>query len=68
RSAYVTHRGRVQPCCMVVGEDRATLGDLAEAPFADIWEGEAYEAFRDALRTDEPPAVCRGCSLYRGVF
>lgn len=68
RSAYVTHRGRVQPCCMVMGEDRATLGDLAEASFADIWEGEAYAAFRDALRTDEPPAVCRGCSLYRGVF
>ncbi len=29
-SAYVTHDGRVQPCCMVMGADRAVLGDTRE--------------------------------------
>jgi radical SAM protein with 4Fe4S-binding SPASM domain len=67
-SAYVTHEGRVQPCCMVMGADRAFLGDTREEPFGDIWKGSAYTSFRAALETDDPPDVCRGCSLYRGVF
>jgi len=68
RSAYVRHDGRVQPCCMLMGGDRAILGDLHESSFAEIWQSPAYEAFRAALMTDKPPDVCRGCSMYRGVF
>jgi radical SAM protein with 4Fe4S-binding SPASM domain len=67
-STYVTHRGVVQPCCMVMGSDRATLGDLHDGSFAEIWEGEAYRDFRRRLVGAEPPEVCGGCSLYRGVF
>lgn len=67
-SAYVTHEGRVQPCCMVMGADRAVLGDTRDQPFSAVWRGPAYTTFRAALETDEPPDVCRGCSLYRGVF
>jgi radical SAM protein with 4Fe4S-binding SPASM domain len=67
-SAYVTHEGRVQPCCMVMGADRALLGDTRDEPFSAVWNGSGYTAFRSALETDEPPDVCRGCSLYRGVF
>jgi radical SAM protein with 4Fe4S-binding SPASM domain len=68
RSAYVTHRGEVQPCCMIMGADRATLGDVGREPFADVWGGEPYARFREALTTEEPPDVCRGCSAYRRVF
>ena len=67
-SAYVTHRGEVQPCCMVMGSDRATLGDLHAAGFEEIWRGASYARFRERLLTDDPPEVCRGCSLYRGLF
>lgn len=68
-SAYVTHEGKVQPCCMVMGADRAVLGRLDDEPFPAIWRSEPFEAFRDALRSeDSPPEVCRGCSLYRRVF
>ena len=62
------HEGRVQPCCMVMGADRAVLGDTRDQPFSTIWRGTGYRSFRAALETDEPPEVCRGCSLYRGVF
>jgi radical SAM protein with 4Fe4S-binding SPASM domain len=68
RSAYVRYDGRVQPCCMVMGGDRAILGDLAHEAFPAIWVGAAYEAFRAGLATGKPPDVCRGCSMYRGVF
>lgn len=67
-SAYVTHRGEVQPCCMVMGSDRATLGRLDESSFEEIWTGSAYESFRERLMGDDPPDVCVGCSLYRRVF
>jgi radical SAM protein with 4Fe4S-binding SPASM domain len=68
RSAYVTHDGTVQPCCMVMGSDRAKLGSLKEASFAEIWEDEPYREFREGLINGKPHAVCRGCSEYRGVF
>jgi radical SAM protein with 4Fe4S-binding SPASM domain len=67
-STYVTHSGAVQPCCMVMGSDRATLGSLTSQSFEEIWQGTAYQRFRAKLEGDNPPHVCRGCSLYRGVF
>jgi radical SAM protein with 4Fe4S-binding SPASM domain len=67
-SAYVTHTGDVQPCCMVMGSERATLGSVSDRSFAEVWRGRAYRAFRRRLESDDPPDVCRGCSLYRGVF
>jgi radical SAM protein with 4Fe4S-binding SPASM domain len=66
--SYVTHRGDVQPCCMVMGSDRATMGSLREAPFETIWAGQVYREFRERLMGDDPPDVCRGCSEYRGRF
>jgi radical SAM protein with 4Fe4S-binding SPASM domain len=66
--AYVHHDGKVQPCCMIMGEDRAVIGDVRENGFASVWNGDAYRDFRSRLLTDDPPDVCRGCSLYRGVF
>lgn len=68
-SAYVTHDAKVQPCCMVMGADRAVLGQIGDdGGFAEVWEGPAYRGFRAGLLTDEPSEVCVGCSLYRRVF
>lgn len=68
-SAYVTHEGKVQPCCMVMGSDRAVLGDVRHEDFRAVWHDEDYRRFRKRLLSDDdPPDVCRGCSLYRGVF
>jgi radical SAM protein with 4Fe4S-binding SPASM domain len=67
-ATYVTSRGVVQPCCMVMGEDRVTLGDLRTQSFPEIWYGEQYADFRRRLAGPEPPDVCRGCALYRGKF
>lgn len=68
RATYVEHDGTVQPCCMVMGSDRAAMGSLRERSFEAVWHGPRFRAFRKALLTDRPPKVCRGCSLYRGVF
>ncbi len=68
-ASYVTSAGVVQPCCMVMGDDRVALGRLTEHRFPEIWAGEAYREFRRRLASgDDPPDVCRGCALYQGTF
>jgi radical SAM protein with 4Fe4S-binding SPASM domain len=67
-AAYVTSAGVVQPCCMVMGDDRISLGRLTEQTFPQVWHGDAYREFRRRLSGDDPPEVCAGCSLYRRAF
>jgi radical SAM protein with 4Fe4S-binding SPASM domain len=68
-SAYVTSSGVVQPCCMVMGDDRVALGRLDRESFADIWHGAPYQEFRRRLTAGaQPPDVCRGCALYHHTF
>jgi MoaA/NifB/PqqE/SkfB family radical SAM enzyme len=55
----------VLPCCIApfATSDYAgiILGNVFEKPIQEIWTGEAYEAFRRAHASDEPPEPCRGC-------
>jgi radical SAM protein with 4Fe4S-binding SPASM domain len=67
-SSYLTHDGKVQPCCAVMGADRAVLGDATAEGFEALWSSDAYRDFRAKLLTDEPPEVCAGCSMYRHIF
>lgn len=67
-AAYVTSAGVVQPCCMVMGDDRVALGRLTDRSFPEIWAGEPYVEFRRRLLGGPAPDVCRGCAIYRGTF
>jgi len=67
-AAYVTSAGVVQPCCMVMGDDRVALGRLDDQTFPEIWHGAPYREFRRRLAGTEPPEVCAGCALYRRTF
>lgn len=68
RGAYVSYDGKAMPCCMVSTPDRISLGDVAKEGFRAVWSGAAYREFRGRLDSDNPPEVCRGCSIYRGTF
>lgn len=68
RGAYVSYQGLAMPCCMVATPDRITLGNMAESGAQAVWNGEPYQAFRDALSSDTPPEVCRSCAIYSGTF
>jgi radical SAM protein with 4Fe4S-binding SPASM domain len=67
-ATYITSTGVVQPCCMVMGDDRIALGQLGQQTFPQIWHGAPYRAFRRRLLGTDPPEVCRGCALYRHTF
>jgi MoaA/NifB/PqqE/SkfB family radical SAM enzyme len=68
RGAYVSCRGEAMPCCMVATPDRACLGNMLNDGVAEVWNGEAYRAFRAGLLQDAPAEICRTCSLYQGTF
>jgi MoaA/NifB/PqqE/SkfB family radical SAM enzyme len=64
---YFTANGRALPCCIAPfsqrGYENYTLGDATQQTLREIWNGEAYGSFRDALLSDRPPSACAGCGL-----
>ncbi|MGE5249273.1 MAG: radical SAM protein, partial [Bacteroidota bacterium] len=66
--AYVSYEGYLMPCCMVSTPDRANFGKVTEHPLASVWDSSEYQGFRDRLDSDNPPDICKSCSLYWGTF
>jgi MoaA/NifB/PqqE/SkfB family radical SAM enzyme len=64
---YFTANGRALPCCIAPfsqrGYEHYTLGDATQQTLQDIWNGEAYRGFREALLSDKPPTACASCGL-----
>src|SRR5579885_3884327 len=68
QGAYISYQGYAMPCCMVSTPDRSNFGNMAERGVEETWNSPDFQAFRDQLASDEPPEICRSCSLYAGVF
>jgi MoaA/NifB/PqqE/SkfB family radical SAM enzyme len=66
--AYLSYRGEAMPCCMVGTPDRMQFGNMARDGVASVWASAEFNAFREALASGDPPAVCKGCALYQGRF
>ena len=66
--AYISYQGYAMPCCMVSTPDRINFGNIVEQGALETWNGAAYQSFRDRLASDEPPELCRSCSVYSGTF
>jgi radical SAM protein with 4Fe4S-binding SPASM domain len=52
--------GRVLPCCLVEISHQGEVGNVTEASLTDIWNGAAYEQFRE-----ERIPFCQKCSAPR---
>jgi MoaA/NifB/PqqE/SkfB family radical SAM enzyme len=64
---YFTAHGRALPCCIAPfsarGYETYTLGDATQQSLREIWNGQAYQDFRENLLGDAPPKPCQGCGL-----
>ena len=64
---YFTAHGRALPCCIAPfslrGYESFTLGDATQQNLREIWNGERYQEFRQALLSDQPPKACENCGL-----
>jgi MoaA/NifB/PqqE/SkfB family radical SAM enzyme len=67
RLAYVTAQGTALPCCISPFTDAPfesiRLGNYLEEGIAAVWQGAAYQRFREQLYSSEPPVSCRNCGL-----
>ena len=53
--------GSVQPCCRWEPDP---LGTIAGVSFEEVWNSEAWQKLREALRAGkEVPEICRGCTI-----
>jgi len=63
--AYITAHGNVYSCCFAPFTpgplSKKKLGNVFDAPFELIWNGEAYQAFRAAFESDTPSPQCADC-------
>jgi MoaA/NifB/PqqE/SkfB family radical SAM enzyme len=64
---YFTAHGRALPCCIAPfsarGYETYTLGDATQQTLREIWNGNAYQQFRESLLSDVPPKPCQNCGL-----
>jgi MoaA/NifB/PqqE/SkfB family radical SAM enzyme len=64
---YFTAHGRALPCCIAPfsarGYETYTLGDATQQSLREIWNGAAYQDFRENLLGDAPPKPCQNCGL-----
>ncbi len=64
---YFTAHGRALPCCIAPfsarGYETYTLGDATQQTLREIWNGAAYQEFRQQLVGDAPPKPCQNCGL-----
>lgn len=61
REIYVSTTGDVVPCCTIADPRVKCLGNLFEESFSDIWNGQRYVEFREALISDNIPRCCQTC-------
>lgn len=61
-TAYVYPDGSVKPCLAF----DCSAGNIKQAGFADIWQGDGFRKFRAAIRKEKIFPVCERCTeLYR---
>lgn len=65
RGAYISSSGQAKPCCMA--PEPTSFGNMDREGVVRVWNNEAYRAFRDKLASDDPPDICKGCSVYQGA-
>ena len=63
--SYVTANGNVLPCCISPWVTKSyrhlVLGNALTTDFAQVWNGERYQQFRQDFESDVAPDPCRGC-------
>ena len=67
RRLHVGAWGEALPCPQARTAQRRTLGSVRGESVVRVWNNEAYREFRERLASDDPPELCRGCSLHQAA-
>ena len=67
-TAYITANGNALPCCIApfatTRYGDLILGNVWEQGFDELWNGEPYRSWREALLSDSPRQACTGCGVH----
>jgi len=67
-SCVITWDGKIVPCCFDK-DARHTLGNVKNASFRQVWRGEAYRQFRQALLGSRQSIdICQNCTEGMKIF
>ncbi len=66
--AYISYQGYMMPCCMVATPDRVNFGNVTGRLTTGVWNSKEFNTFRAQLESDQPPEICRTCSIYLRTF
>ncbi|MDJ0899453.1 MAG: radical SAM protein [Xenococcus sp. MO_188.B8] len=66
-STYVSSNGDVIPCSVLADADTATMGNVFEQDFAEIWNSPQYQEFRVKHSQGEIPDYCQHCYRYSDI-
>lgn len=66
-TVFLCYDGRVYPCCHPYAQVEEPMGDLSKQSFDDIWNGRAYRNLRVGLASEDPPPLCKVCSIINRV-
>jgi len=62
-SAYITFDGYLTPCCVRPNRHMINFGNVASAPFENVWNGAAARDFRNTHLLKTPNLICDRCPL-----
>ncbi len=60
-SSFISSEGDIVPCCVIGNPEVLSFGSVLKDPVETIWNGQEYQAFRQAMKRGDIPQVCRGC-------
>ena len=60
-SAFVSSEGDVIPCGVIGNPDVMNFGNMLKDNIKDIWNGKAYQDFRQDMKRGNIHDVCKGC-------
>lgn len=65
KACYITAEGFITACCLH-GSDPGLLnfGNIFKEDFESIWNSRLYQDFRQQLKSNSPPSICKGCPGY----
>ncbi|HEV3009433.1 MAG TPA: radical SAM protein [Burkholderiales bacterium] len=67
RAIHVGASGEALPCPAARTAQRLNLGNLRRDGIVRVWNNDAYREFRERFESDNPPDLCRRCSVYEGT-
>jgi len=64
RGMYITWKGDVTPCCMVINPKTFVIGNVFKESIRKVWNSRQYKQLRFSMLKRKALPICRGCRAF----